>query len=203
MTLRLIVASTAIALLARTSCAQTSYEQVHRLLRSGEEDEAAALFLRAVGATTSSPKDRTALLNRGYQGFRRLGASASWLRMLDAAVASDPDDLELLWFRAYTRIDLKLLAGARQDLQRAAGIAARDDRIRKGLGWVAALSFDHANAARHFEGVDASQSAYHTDIATSLDAARGRQLIGLALGLVVVAAVASLTSWAANRSSPT
>lgn len=199
MTLRLILTSAAIVLLARAGNAQDPFHQVQRLLESGKEREATARLARAIDTTTGSA--RTRLLDRGYTGFRERGLSAAWLRTLDAALASDPDDVELLWFRAYTRIDLKLLDGAREDLQRATTATSNDDRIKQGLGWVAALSFQHADAARHLAGIDPSESARHADIVSSLDAARTRQFTGLVIGLCLVASVA-LAAWRAAPQAP-
>lgn len=177
-----------LVLLVAPCAAQHDYREVTRLLDAGRFQEAAAKLVRLIDAQAS--QERTAALDRAYLDFRGRGASASWLAALDGAVASRPADVELLRFRAYTRIDLKLLAGGREDLHRALKIAPRDDRLRRSLGWAAALAFEHADAARHFQGIEPAAAARHADIVSSLDDARGRQTAGLVIGLAIVSVLA-------------
>ena len=198
MTVRLAIVIAAVAVLSGHGFAQDPYQQILRSLEAGKEGDAANQLLRVIRAGPSDA--RTVLLDQCYTSFRQRGTSAAWLRCLGQALEAAPADVELLWFRAYTRIELKLLAGARDDLQTASKAAPGDPRIRQGRGWIAALSFDHRAAARLLSGIDGKGAAYHARLAASLDSARTRQITGLIMGIGLVTGLV-LAAWRISRPS--
>lgn len=158
------------------------YADVTRLLAADDGPGAAARFVSLINAT-SRDEARAPLLDRAYADFRDRGHTEAWLSALDALISGSPRDVTLLWYRAYTYLDVKRLTSARRDLEAAHELAPADQRIAAGFAWIAALTWDHEAAAK---GSEPTMAKHHRDMAASLDEATGSQWLGLVLGVLVL-----------------
>lgn len=163
---------------------QDPLSRIRSALAAGDR-AAAEAALGSVLRSGEGGEGRYRTLTQGLDLLRDAGFTEGALRALDAALAARPRDPLLLYHRGLVRRDLKLLAGARDDLRAALALDPGADSLEGELALIAAFDFDHEAAARLFEDARMTEAArFERRLAVSHEDAATRQWIALVLGLV-------------------
>ena len=178
-----------VLLLCLSSVSAQGYDEVVRFLTAGDSTAASSRFVSLL-SKASDGEARSRLLDRAAVDFRDRGATAAWLQALDALIASSPRDVTLLWFRASTAVDLKLLRSARTDLEAASKLMPGDAAIAGKFAAIAGLTWDYETAAK---SSDVRFARHHRALQDSLDEAATHQAGGLVLGVLVLGVVVWFT----------
>lgn len=151
---------------------QVTQDDVREALEGGHFARAA----QALASVLRSENDRGPVLKWAEDEFRRRGASESWLGALDTVLREDPTAGDVLFARAHTRLDLKLLRRARADFEELQRQRYDSSPVQVGLMWSAIIGFEHARAADLAQGLEPTVARYQGHLAASLSRGRSRQV---------------------------